>query len=160
MASHTPDADARTLSATASGAETDGMSTQPPVSVLVVDDHEAFRVAAAGVLRRTDGFELVGEAVDGVDAVRQVEELRPRLVLMDVRMPGLDGIAATRTILARWPATRVILCSTYDLADLTADADGGSVTYVAKEELGPESIRRVWDAWERAATPPGAPEQG
>jgi DNA-binding NarL/FixJ family response regulator len=124
------------------------------VSVLVVDDQAPFRLAARAVLRRTDGFELVGEAADGDEAVERVRELRPRLVLMDINMPTLNGIEATRRIMAELPGTTVFLCSTYQRSDLPAEADAsGFAAYVNKEELAPDLLRRLWD--ERGAASPG-----
>ena len=73
------------------------------VSVLVVDDQAPFRLAARAVLRRTEGFELVGEAADGDEALERARELRPALVLMDINMPRMNGIEATRQILAEAP---------------------------------------------------------
>jgi DNA-binding NarL/FixJ family response regulator len=116
------------------------------VSVLVVDDQAPFRLAARAVLRRTEGFELVGEASDGDEAVERVRELRPGLVLMDINMPTMNGIEATRRIMAELPDTIVFLCSTYQRSDLPPEAEtSGFAAYVNKEELGPDLLRRLWD---------------
>ncbi len=116
------------------------------VTVLIVDDQLPFRLAARAVLRRTEGFELVGEAADGDEAVELVRELRPSLVLMDINMPRLNGIEATRQIIAAVPGTTVFLCSTYQRSDLPPEAESsGFAAYVNKEELGPDLIRRLWD---------------
>ena len=116
------------------------------VSVLVVDDQAPFRLAARAVLRRTEGFELVGEAADGDEAVAQVRELRPALVLMDINMPRVNGIDATRQIMAEAPETTVFLCSTYQRSDLPPEAEAsGFAAYVNKEELGPDLLRQLWD---------------
>ena len=93
-----------------------------PHSVLVVDDQAPFRMAAKAVLRRLDGFELAGEASGGPEAIRLVDELHPALVLMDINMPEMSGIEATRQIIAAHPDVVVFLCSTYDAADLPPDA--------------------------------------
>ena len=115
------------------------------VSVLVVDDQAPFRLAARAVVRRTEGFELVGEAADGDDAVAQARALRPALVLMDINMPGTNGIEATRRILDEVPGTVVFLCSTYQRDDLPPEAeDSGFAAYVSKEDLGPDLLRRLW----------------
>lgn len=115
------------------------------VSVLVVDDQAPFRLAARAVLRRTDGFELVGEAADGEDALIKARELRPELVLMDINMPGMSGIEATRLLLAEAPGTTVFLCSTYQRSDLPPDAaQSGFAAYVNKEDLGPDLLLRLW----------------
>ena len=116
------------------------------VTVLVVDDQAPFRLAARAVLRRTAGFELVGEAESGEQAVEVVGTLRPELVLMDINMPGINGIEATRQIVGSAPDTVVFLCSTYQLADLPPDAaTSGAAAYINKEELAPSVLRRLWE---------------
>ena len=95
---------------------------------------------------------MVGEASNGEEAVTMVAELHPALVLMDINMPGINGIEATRQIVAIAPETVVFLCSTYQLSDLPPDAiTSGARAYVNKEDLGAETLRRLWD--EREATP-------
>jgi pilus assembly protein CpaE len=117
------------------------------ISVLVVDDQLPFRLAARAVLRRAEGFELIGEAGDGEEAVTLVDELRPDLVLMDINMPRMNGIDATRAIVAAVPGTTVFLCSTYQQSDLPAEATtAGAAAYVNKEELGPALLRQLWEA--------------
>ena len=115
------------------------------VRVLTVDDQRPFRVAAAAVVRRAAGFELVGEAPSGEDALRAVAELGPDLVLMDINMPGMGGIAATRAITAGEHPPVVFLCSTYQARDLPADAqDSGAAAYIDKEHLGADLLARLW----------------
>ena len=117
------------------------------VSVLVVDDQAPFRLAARATLARTPGFTMVGEAADGSDAVQAAEATDADLVLMDVNMPVMDGIAATQALLASRPATIVFLCSTYSLDELPVAARvSGARGYVNKEDLSPELLRRLWDA--------------
>jgi pilus assembly protein CpaE len=116
------------------------------VSVVVVDDQAPFRLAARAVLRRTEGFELVGEAENGLEALTLVDTLKPDLVLMDINMPEMGGIEATRQIVAELPATVVILCSTYGVNDLPPEAaTSGARAYVHKEQLSAKTIRRLWD---------------
>ena len=115
-------------------------------SVLIVDDQAPFRMAVKAVLRRLPCFQLAGEASSGSEAIALVDELHPALVLMDINMPEMNGIEATRRIVAAHPDVVVFLCSTYDLADLPPDAmESGAAAYVNKEELGPDLIRRLWD---------------
>ena len=116
------------------------------LSVIVVDDQAPFRLAARAVLRRSEGFELVGEAGNGLEAVQLAGDIHPDVILMDINMPEMGGIEATRQILASAPETFVILCSTYDVSDLPPDAAAsGARAYVHKEQLGAKTLRRLWD---------------
>jgi DNA-binding NarL/FixJ family response regulator len=120
--------------------------TDGPLSVIVVDDQPPFRLAARAVLRRTAGFELVGEAGNGLEAITLAEDVHPDLVLMDINMPEMGGIEATRQIMAELPETVVILCSTYGVSDLPPEAaTSGARAYVHKEQLDATTIRRLWD---------------
>jgi two-component system nitrate/nitrite response regulator NarL len=94
-----------------------------------------------------DGFELVGEASTGEEATRAVGRLAPELVLMDVVMPGMGGIAAARKIIDRRPAPMVVLISVDDVsAHPEAGELGKSVRYVRKQDLKPSRLRELWDA--------------
>jgi len=116
------------------------------VSVLVVDDQVPFRMAAKTVVRVTPGFEVIGEAESGEDAVAQVDALQPRLVLMDINMPGINGIEASRRIHEAHPDVCVVLLSTYPRDDLPADAlTSGAAAYINKDEFGPQILRNTWD---------------
>ena len=115
-----------------------------PVDVLIVDDQAPFRSAARVLVSLLRGWEVVAEAETGEDAVRLAAELRPDVVLMDINLPGRNGIESTRDLLAVHPGAAVVLTSTYAAADLPAGADGcGAVGYVRKEELTPRLLREL-----------------
>ena len=123
-----------------------GLVTTIPRSVLVVDDQAPFRSAARAVLRRLEGFEFAGEASSGPEAIELVDRLHPALVLMDINMPEMTGIEATRQIVSAHPDVVVILCSTYDAADLPPGAAAsGATAYVNKERLAADTIRQLWE---------------
>jgi DNA-binding NarL/FixJ family response regulator len=114
---------------------------EAPLGVLVVDDQRPFRMAARGMLATAADLTVVGEATSGEEAVVLVARLRPRLVLMDVRLPGIDGIEATRRILATAPATVVVLVSTHRQADLPGGwATCGAVAFLRKEDLDVDAL--------------------
>jgi pilus assembly protein CpaE len=121
--------------------------TEANVSVLIVDDQPPYRGAARAVIRLTPGFEVVAEAETGEQAVELARDLQPDVVLMDINMPGINGIEAARQILAQRDSTCVILLSTYQADDLPADAVTiGAAAYVHKEDFGPQVVRDIWDA--------------
>ena len=122
------------------------------VTVLVVDDQEPFRAAARFVVRATAGLEVVGEAATGEAALAMAEDLHPHLVLMDINLPGISGIEATRAMTAGQPDTAVLLLSTYSADDLPADARScGARGYVHKSDLTPDVLLAVVDGTQ----PPG-----
>jgi DNA-binding NarL/FixJ family response regulator len=116
-----------------SGTQATGPS-DVPLRVVVVDDQDLVRVGFRLILERS-GFEVVGEAADGVEAVDLVAGTRPDVVLMDVRMPRLDGIEATRRVLAGpEPVPRVIVLTTFDLDEYVYGAiRGGAAGYLLKD---------------------------
>jgi DNA-binding NarL/FixJ family response regulator len=126
------------------------------VTVLVVDDQAPFRAAARTLVERTPGFRVVGDADSAERALELLDALRPALLLMDVRLPGMTGVEATRLVRSRRPGTVVLLCSTYERADLPADLDEcGAAGYVRKEQLSPAVLRRAWDRRPGVGSPAG-----
>jgi len=108
------------------------------VGVLIVDDQAPFRRAARAVVTATPGFEVIGEAESGEEAVTLADDLDPEVVLMDINLPGINGIEATRRITAAHPNVVTLLLSTYREEDLPSGADDcGAAAYVNKEEFGP-----------------------
>jgi two-component system, NarL family, invasion response regulator UvrY len=117
----------------------------PTVSVLIVDDQAPFRRAAAAVIAATPGFEVVGEAESAEQAVELAASLDPELVVMDIKMPGIGGVEATRRITAAQPETVVMLVSTYQSEDLPDEASAcGAAAYVHKEDFSPEVLEDLW----------------
>ena len=114
------------------------------IRVLVVDDQPPFRKVAATVVTLVPGWKVVAEADTGEEAVASALESRPDVVLMDINLPGINGIEATRRIVADRPATIVLLVSTYDEADLPPDALAcGARAYARKEDLTPRVLREL-----------------
>jgi two-component system, NarL family, invasion response regulator UvrY len=122
------------------------------VKVLIVDDQAPFRNVAKTVVKLTPGFEVVGEAESGEQGVELAKELGPDLVLMDINLPGINGIEAVRQIVQEAPASRAILLSTYQAEDLPADAkDSGAIAYIHKEDFDPLLLRDIWDKRENSS---------
>jgi len=116
------------------------------VSVLIVDDQPPFRAVARTVVDLAPGFVVTAEAESGEDAVRIAAETAPALVLMDINLPGMNGIEATQHIIDAAPDTVVLLLSTYDTDSLPAGADTcGAARYVHKEDFSPSVLRDAWD---------------
>jgi DNA-binding NarL/FixJ family response regulator len=115
------------------------------VRVLIVDDQAPFRMAARMVVDATDGFEVVGEAETGEEGVAVAADRSPDLVLMDVNLPGIDGLEATRRILAAMPTSVVFLLSTYEEAEYAPrTAECGAATYIPKAAFGPDRLEEAW----------------
>ena len=117
------------------------------VRVLIVDDQEPFRMAARMVVEATDGFEVAGESETGEAAVDMARELSPDLVLMDVNLPGINGLDATRQILKESDSVIILLLSTYEEAEYAPRAaECGAAAYIPKSSFGPDRLADAWAA--------------
>ena len=123
------------------------MNTTDKLRILLVDDHLVVRMGLATMLAIEEGLSVVGEASDGLEAVELVRKLRPDVVIMDVMMPKMDGVEATRTIRQDCPETKILLLTTYSSAKelksaLDAGAHGAMLKEASKKELI-TAIRKV-----------------
>jgi DNA-binding NarL/FixJ family response regulator len=113
---------------------------QPPVRVLLVDDQELVRVGFRLILQRA-GFDVVGEAADGLEAVEAVRDLRPDVVLMDIRMPRLDGVEATRRIMQLvGEHPRVLVLTTFDLDEYVYEAVRAGASGFLLKDVAPDDL--------------------
>ncbi|MGA8116696.1 MAG: response regulator transcription factor [Actinocatenispora sp.] len=114
------------------------------ISVLVIDDHPVFRDGLRQLLSDADGFTVVGEAADGVEALAVLGRTRADVALMDLHMPRLDGAEAIRRLRATAPETRVLVLSTYDTdADVVPAIEAGAVGYLLKDASRTELLTGV-----------------
>jgi DNA-binding NarL/FixJ family response regulator len=114
------------------------------IRLLVVDDHPVVRDGLSSMFARDPDFEVVGEAADGAEAVRLAETLRPDVVLMDLRMPGMDGVCATRELVGRGNGARVLVLTTYDTDSHVLPAiEAGATGYLLKDAPRDELLRAV-----------------
>jgi CheY-like chemotaxis protein len=121
------------------------MPDRASVRVLTVDDQAVFRRVAHEVISATEGFEPIGEAASGEDAFAAVERLRPQLVLVDVRMPGIDGIEVARRLVSDHPDVVIVLISVEESVDMPSAARlGRMVPLVRKQDFGPRLLRTLW----------------
>lgn len=116
------------------------------VTVLAVDDQEVFRRTARRLLAATPDFRLVGEAASGPEALRLAERLHPDLVLLDIRMPGMDGIETARRLARATPAPAVVLISIGEVPELLTEPLQaiGAVAHLRKQDLSARALRRTW----------------
>ncbi len=116
------------------------------VKVLIVDDQAPFRMAARMVVQLTDGFDVVGEAETGETSVDLAAQLGPDLILMDVNLPGIDGLEATRRILAAAAEPPVVVVlSTYEADEYAPRAtDAGAASFIPKAEFDPDRLAEAW----------------
>jgi DNA-binding NarL/FixJ family response regulator len=113
--------------------------------VLLVDDQTPFLRAMSAVVEETDGFDVVGEARSGEECLVVAERVRPDLVLMDVNLPGIDGLESTRRLRTRPTPPVVVLLSTYDEdAGARFIAECGAAAYITKSALGPDALCSAW----------------
>ncbi|MBY4130358.1 response regulator transcription factor [Rhodococcus fascians] len=111
-----------------------------PITVVVVDDQELMRMGLNMVLEAQDDIEVIGEASDGAGAVEAAARLTPAVVLMDVRMPGIDGVAATRTITESGSATKVLVMTTFDLDENVLGALRAGASGFLLKDTPPEDL--------------------
>jgi two-component system invasion response regulator UvrY len=123
-------------------------ATQDRVGVLAVDDQTIFLDVARDVVAATPGFHWVGGATSGEEALDAVSELAPELVLLDVRMPGMDGIETAQRIRERHPDVVVVLIS---VDESPAIESSGAAALVRKREFGPAMLRRLWRTYSKSS---------
>ena len=116
------------------------MSTGDPITVMVVDDHPIVRSGLRDMLEDSGRFVVVGQAGDGEEALRLAEELKPQLVVMDVIMPGKDGIEACRELMALLPDTRVMILTAATRQDAVIDAVAAGATGYLEKFAPPEAL--------------------
>lgn len=120
------------------------MTENRPITVLLADDQPLLRMGFRLILEGEDDLHIVGEASDGAEAVRRVRELNPDVVLMDVRMPVLDGVEATRAITASGAGARIIILTTFDVDEYAfAGLQAGASAFLLKDVAPSELISAV-----------------
>jgi len=120
------------------------MSSAAPIRILTVDDHPLIRAGLAAFLKTESGIEVIAEAGNGEEAIERYRELRPDVVLMDLSMPLMDGLAATRAIIDEFPDARVIVLTTYDGdEDIHRALEAGARGYLVKDMLVDEVMEVV-----------------
>jgi DNA-binding NarL/FixJ family response regulator len=126
--------------------QADPLSKDDKVRILIVDDNPILREGLKSVLSHSPAFEIVGEASEGLEAIASFNKSHPELVLMDLSMPGMDGLTATSEIKKKWPGTKILIFTVhktpeYETAALTAGADG----YLSKDSSHTELIQSIQD---------------
>lgn len=114
------------------------------VRVVTVDDQAVFLRAAEVVIDASPGFELAGQAASGDEGLAVVEQLRPDLVLLDVRMPGMDGVETARRLTERHPEVVVVLITVQEPPVAPGATSCGAVSVVSKRQFGPALLRELW----------------
>jgi len=124
-----------------------------PIRLLLADDHTLFRKGLASLLEKEPGFEVIGEAQDGAEAIRKAQADKPDLVLMDIHMPGVNGLEATRQITNALPATRVVMLTiSEEDKDLFEAIKCGAHGYLSKK-VEPEKLRELIEGVFRGEAP-------
>lgn len=129
------------------------MNDSAPIKVMIVDDHAMVRTGLATFLEISDGMVLVGEAINGEEAIRLCEQERPDVILMDLFMPDMDGVAATRAIRSQFPETQVIVITSFQEGDMVQDAiQAGAISYLLKNVSMDELVNAIRAAHQGKAT--------
>lgn len=114
------------------------------IRLLIVDDHPVVRDGLSGMFARAEGFAVLGEAADGAEAIRLAEALKPDVILMDLRMPGMDGLTAITELAKAGSAARVLVLTTYDTDSYVVPAiEAGATGYLLKDAPRDELLRAV-----------------
>ena len=133
------------------------MSEQNPIRVMIVDDHAVVRSGLRFFLLGFDDMELVGEAESGEEALQLCAEIQPDVILMDLKMPGMDGASATRAIRQRYPQVKVVALTSFQEEDLVKNAlQAGAISYLLKDVQADELAAAIRSAY--AGRPTLAPE--
>jgi NarL family two-component system response regulator LiaR len=129
------------------------MNTHPTIQVLLVDDHNVVRSGLATFLRAYDDLELVGESKNGLEAVKLCQQKKPDVILMDLMMPEMDGIAATRAILADHPEMKIIAMTSFEDEELVQGVlAAGAISYLLKNVTSDELAKAIRDAYSGRST--------